>query len=231
MRALFRSLLLALAIGPAAAVAAETPFELPALPYAADALEPAIDARTMTIHHRNHHGAQVDNLNRLVAADPALAGLSLEAILAEVSKHPPAVRNNAGGHYNHSLFWTVMAPKGTGGVPSPALAARIEADFGSLDAMKQQFATAAAQRFGSGWAWLVVRDGKLVVGSTPNQDNPLMEVAEVRGTPILGLDVWEHAYYLQYQYRRGDYIAGWWEVVDWNAVSRRFDAAMAVARD
>lgn len=231
MRAFLPSLLLVLAVGPVTAVAAEAAFELPALPYAADALEPAIDARTMTIHHRNHHGAQVDNLNRLVAADPALAGLSLEAILAQVSKRSPAVRNNAGGHYNHSLFWTVMAPKGAGGAPSQTLAARIEADFGSLDALKQQFANAAAQRFGSGWAWLVVRDGKLVVGSTPNQDNPLMDVAELRGTPILGLDVWEHAYYLKYQYRRGDYIGAWWDVVNWNEVSRRFEAATATARD
>ena len=202
-------------------------FTLPELPYPADALEPAIDARTMQIHHQNHHGAQVTNLNAQVAQIPALAGLSVEEILAQVSKHPPAVRGNAGGHYNHSLFWTVMAKPGTGGEPSAELADRITADFGSLEAMKQQFSQAAAQRFGSGWAWLIVQNGKLLITSTPNQDNPLMDVAEVRGTPILGLDVWEHAYYLKYQYKRGDYIGAWWDVVNWTEVSRRYAEATA----
>jgi Fe-Mn family superoxide dismutase len=210
-----------------AAPTALAQFTLPELPYPADALEPAIDARTMQIHHQNHHGTQLTNLNAQIAQIPALADLSVEEILAQVSKHPPAVRGNAGGHYNHSLFWTVMAKPGTGGEPSAELAKRIEADFGSLDAMKQQFSQAAAQRFGSGWAWLIVKDGKLAITSTPNQDNPLMDVAEVRGTPILGLDVWEHAYYLKYQYKRGDYIGAWWDVVNWTEVSRRYAAATA----
>lgn len=214
------SLALLLAAPPALAQ-----FTLPELPYPADALEPAIDARTMQIHHQNHHGAQVTNLNAQVAQIPTLAGLSVEEILAQVSKHPPAVRNNAGGHYNHTLFWTVMAKPGTGGQPSAALAERITADFGSMEAMQQQFSQAAAQRFGSGWAWLILRDGKLAITSTPNQDNPLMDVVDVRGTPILGLDVWEHAYYLKYQYQRGDYIGAWWDVVNWNEVSRRYAEA------
>ena len=210
---------------PAASVA-EAPYALPALPYAVDALQPAIDAETMTLHHQRHHGAAVKALNDLAATVPALREGAIEPLLATVSTLPPGVRNNLGSHYNHSLFWTVMAPAAQGGAPSDALAAAINRDFGSLDAMKQQFSQAAATRFGSGWAWLVRKaDGTLAVTSTPNQDNPLMDVAELRGTPVLGLDVWEHAYYLKYRNVRGDYIAAWWDVVDWNEVSRRFDAA------
>ena len=210
---------------PAAEVAVG-PYALPALPYAADALLPAIDAETMTIHHQRHHGAAVKALNDLVATVPALGDGAIEPLLAKVSTLPAGVRNNLGSHYNHSLFWTVMAPTGQGGAPSAALAAAIERDFGSMDAMKQQFSQAAATRFGSGWAWLIVKpDGRLAITSTPNQDNPLMDVAEVRGTPVLGLDVWEHAYYLKYRNLRGDYIAAWWDVVNWNEVGRRFDAA------
>lgn len=208
-------------------LAAEAPFRLPDLPYPPDALEPAIDRRTMEIHHQNHHGSQVANLNAQAEQIPELAQMTVEQILAQVSKYPAAVRNNAGGHYNHSLFWTVMAPPGRGGAPKGELLAAIEREFGSLDEFRKQFSAAAAQRFGSGWAWLIVRDGRLQITSTPNQDNPLMDVVEVRGTPILGLDVWEHAYYLKYQYRRGDYIAAWWDVVDWAEVERRYAAALA----
>jgi Fe-Mn family superoxide dismutase len=155
---------------------------------------------------------------------------AIEPLLARVSTLPPGVRNNLGGHYNHSLFWTVMAPAGQGGAPSAELAAAMTAAFGSMDAMKQQFSQAAATRFGSGWAWLIVKaDGTLAITSTPNQDNPLMDVADVRGTPVLGLDVWEHAYYLKYRNLRGDYIAAWWDVVNWNEVNRRYAAARAAA--
>jgi Fe-Mn family superoxide dismutase len=210
----------------AGADVAQAPYSLPSLPYAADALLPAIDAETMTIHHQRHHGAAVKALNDLAATVPALNDGAIEPLLATVSTLPAGVRNNLGSHYNHSLFWTVMAPTGQGGSPSEALAAAIDRDFGSMDAMKQQFAQAAATRFGSGWAWLIVKaDGTLAITSTPNQDNPLMDVADVRGTPVLGLDVWEHAYYLKYRNVRGDYIAAWWDVVSWNEVSRRFDAA------
>ena len=200
--------------------------ELPALPYGYAALEPAIDAKTMEIHHTRHHAAQVTGLNAEIAKNPALAAMPLETMLGQVSTLPPAVRNNAGGHYNHSLFWTVMAPVDRVGEPSPALLKAIERDFGSLDALKTTFASAAATRFGSGWAWLIVdANGKLVVTSTANQDNPLMDVVEEHGTPVLGLDVWEHAYYLNYQNRRGDYIGAWWQVVNWNEVSRRYAEA------
>lgn len=215
-------------LAPALASAAEGPYRLPPLPYAEDALEVAIDAETMRLHHQRHHGGAVATLNQLAAELPELRGGEIEPLLARISTLPPAVRNNLGSHYNHSLFWAVMAPAGQGGEPSPALRQAIEAAFGSQQAMQQQFSQAAASRFGSGWAWLVLReDGSLAITSTPNQDNPLMDVAEVRGTPILGLDVWEHAYYLRYQNRRGDYIGAWWQVVDWNAVSRRFEAAQA----
>jgi Fe-Mn family superoxide dismutase len=217
---------------PAAAPAAvaQGPYVLPPLPYAANALEPAIDAETMAIHHQRHHGAQVNALNQLAATVPELKGGAIEPLLARVSTLPPGVRNNLGGHYNHSLFWQVMAPAGQGGEPSPALSDAITTAFGSMEAMKQQFSQAAATRFGSGWAWLIVKpDGTLAITSTPNQDNPLMDVAEVRGTPVLGLDVWEHAYYLKYRNLRGDYIAAWWDVVNWNEVSRRHAEALAAA--
>jgi superoxide dismutase, Fe-Mn family len=211
---------LALALAPLVALAQYT---LPSLPYPADALEPAIDAETMTLHWSKHHGAQVNQLNLLSATVPELKDGAIEPLLKKISKLPPAVRNNLGGHYNHSLFWTVMAPAGQGGEPSRALKRAIEASFGSIDAMKKAFGEAAATRFGSGWAWLIVAaDGSLKITSTPNQDNPLMDVADVQGTPILGLDVWEHAYYLRYRNVRGDYIAAWWTVVNWREVDRRF---------
>jgi len=196
-------------------------FTLPALPYAFNALEPHIDARTMEIHHGKHHNAYVTNLNNAVAGKPE-ENLSIEEICASISKYPAAVRNNGGGHYNHSLFWTVMSPNG-GGSPTGALAEAINSAFGSFDEMKTKFNTAAATRFGSGWAWLIKdASGKLAITSTPNQDNPLMDVAEVKGTPILGLDVWEHAYYLNYQNRRPDYATAFWNVVNWNEVASRF---------
>ena len=192
-------------------------FELPKLPYEYTALEPHIDARTMEIHHSKHHNAYVTNLNKAIEGTP-LASQSIEEILKNVSKASAAVRNNGGGHFNHSLFWKVMKPGG-GGFPTGDLAAAINRDFGSFDTFKEQFNNAGATRFGSGWAWLLVHDGKLVVTSSPNQDNPLMDVAEVKGTPILGLDVWEHAYYLHYQNRRPDYIGAFWNVINWDEVA------------
>ncbi len=196
-------------------------FTLPSLPYAFDALEPHIDARTMEIHHGKHHQAYVTNLNKALEGSDA-AGKSLEDLLGQISKLPAAVRNNGGGHYNHSMFWTIMKPGG-GGNPSGALADAINAAFGTFDDFKAKFAAAGAGRFGSGWAWLVRNgSGKLEIGSTPNQDNPLMDVSEVKGHPVLGLDVWEHAYYLNYQNRRPDYITAWWNVVNWDEASRRF---------
>jgi Fe-Mn family superoxide dismutase len=194
-------------------------FKLPDLPYAYDALEPYIDARTMEIHHSKHHAAYTNNLNNLLAGTDADT-LTIEQILAEVSKHPMGVRNNGGGFYNHNLFWNNLSPNG-GGKPTGDLMKAIETDFGSFEAFKEKFSTAAATRFGSGWAWLVVADGKLVVTSSPNQDNPLMDIADVKGTPILALDVWEHAYYLHYQNRRPEYIDAFWHLVDWSEVSRR----------
>ena len=198
-------------------------FELPKLAYGYDALEPHIDAKTMEIHHTKHHNAYVTNLNAAIAGTDA-EKMSIEDICKNISKYPAAVRNNGGGHFNHSLFWTVMGPN-AGGEPTGDLAAAINSAFGSLDEFKKQFAQAAATRFGSGWAWLIVKDGKLAVSSTPNQDNPLMDVAEVKGTPILGIDVWEHAYYLHYQNRRPDYVTAFWSVVNWNEVAKRFGAA------
>ncbi|MCU0974706.1 MAG: superoxide dismutase [Steroidobacteraceae bacterium] len=207
---------------------AEAPFSLPPLPYAANALEPWIDAETMNIHHGRHHKAYVDNLNAQVANFPELAGMSLEAMQAAMSKFNVAVRNNGGGHYNHDLFWQVMAPAGKGGEPSAALTAAIERRFGSLEAMKTEMNRAAAGQFGSGWAWLIVgADGELAITATANQDNPLMDVVPVRGAPVLGVDVWEHAYYLKYQNRRGAYLDAWWNVVNWAEVSRRYETATA----
>ena len=202
-------------------------FVLPPLPYGPDALEPAIDATTMTIHHDKHHGAYVANLNGQIKANPSLATLSLDALQGQISRFPAAVRNNGGGHWNHSQFWAAMAPPGQGGEPSPQLLKAINASFGSLQAMHPKFSQAAATRFGSGWAWLIrTADGALAITSTANQDNPLMDLPEIdRGTPLLGLDVWEHAYYLKYQNRRPDYIAAWWDLVNWNEVNRRFSAA------
>lgn len=199
-------------------------FELPALPYASDALEPHIDKATMEIHHGKHHNAYVTNLNNAIAGSDA-ESKSLEELQATISQYPMAVRNNGGGHYNHSLFWTIMAPN-AGGQPTGELADAINQAFGSFEEFKKKFSEAGATRFGSGWAWLsVAADGKLQVSSTPNQDNPLMDVAEVKGTPILGMDVWEHAYYLHYQNRRPDYIAAFFNVIDWNAVAKRYAAA------
>ena len=195
-------------------------FELPKLDYAYNALEPHIDAATMEIHHTKHHAAYTNNLNAALEGS-ADAGKSIESLLADISKRSVAVRNNGGGFYNHNLFWKFLSPNG-GGKPSGDLLAAIEKNFGSFDAFKEEFAKAAATRFGSGWAWLVKQaDGKLVVSSTPNQDNPLMDVADVKGTPILGLDVWEHAYYLKYQNRRPDYIGAFWNVVNLNEVASR----------
>jgi Fe-Mn family superoxide dismutase len=198
-------------------------FELPKLSYAYNALEPHIDAQTMEIHHSKHHQAYVTNLNNAIAGSDT-EKLSIEEICKSISKYPMPVRNNGGGHYNHSLFWTVMGPN-AGGEPTGDLAAAINSAFGSFAEFKTQFANAGATRFGSGWAWLIVKDGKLAVTSTPNQDNPLMDVAEVKGTPVLGMDVWEHAYYLKYQNKRPDYIAAFWNVVNWNEVARRFKEA------
>lgn len=200
-------------------------FTLPDLPYPTDALASAIDTETMQIHHGRHHKAYVDNLNAAVAATPALAGVSMDKLLAQAGTLAPVVRNNAGGHYNHTLFWKLMAPTGQGGAPSAALQAAITRDFGTMDAFKAAFNQAATGRFGSGWAWLVVTDGKLKITSTPNQDNPLMDVADVKGVPVLAVDVWEHAYYLKYQNKRADYLTAWWTVVNWNEVNRLFEAA------
>lgn len=198
-------------------------FELPKLAYAYNALEPHVDAKTMEIHHSKHHQAYVTNLNNAIAGTDA-EKLSIEEICKNISKYPMPVRNNGGGHFNHSLFWTIMGPN-AGGEPTGDLATAINSAFGSFAEFKTQFAAAATTRFGSGWAWLIMKDGKLVISSTPNQDNPLMDVAEVKGTPILGIDVWEHAYYLNYQNRRPDYITAFWNVINWAEVAKRFSAA------
>ena len=197
-------------------------FELPKLPYAYDALEPYIDKMTMEIHYTKHHNGYVNNLNNAIAGSD-LEKKSLEEILKDVSKSPTAVRNNGGGHFNHSLFWTIMK-KGGGGQPTGKLADAINSAFGSFDEFKSKFTTAAATRFGSGWAWLIVQNNKLVVTSTPNQDNPLMDVADQKGSPVLGLDVWEHAYYLKYQNRRPEYIENWWNVINWDEVAGKFSS-------
>lgn len=202
-------------------------FVLPPLPYAHDALEPAIDKATMEFHHGKHHQAYVDNLNKAVDADSTLQGKSLEELFATISKAPKAVRNNGGGHWNHSLFWELLAPVGETGEPSAELAAAIDRDLGGMEAFKTAFNAAGAGQFGSGWAWLIVQDGRLKVTSTPNQDNPLMDVAEDRGAVVLAADVWEHAYYLAYQNRRADYLKAFWTVVNWNRANALFAAATA----
>ncbi len=194
-------------------------FELPKLDYSYDALAPHIDARTMEVHYTKHHGAYTSKLNDAVAGT-ALEGKTIEEILGSISSASAAVRNNGGGFYNHNLFWKVLSPNG-GGEPTGALASEIEKAFGSFEAFKTEFENAAATRFGSGWAWLVQTADGLVVTSTPNQDNPLMDIAEVKGTPVLGLDVWEHAYYLNYENRRPDYISAFWNVVNWDEVASR----------
>ena len=198
------------------------PFTLPELPYSLNALEPYIDAKTMEIHHGKHHNAYVTNLNAATTGTDA-DELSIEEICKHISTYPPAVRNNGGGHFNHSLFWAVMAPD-AGGAPDGEVAAAIDKAFGSFEVMKEEFAKAATTRFGSGWAWLIAKEGVVSICSTPNQDNPLMDIAEVKGTPILGLDVWEHAYYLHYQNRRPDYINAFWNVVNWNEVAKRLSS-------
>ncbi len=200
-------------------------FELPKLPYAFNALEPHIDAKTMEIHHDKHHQAYVTNLNKAIEGTDA-EKLSIEEICKHISKYPAAVRNNGGGHYNHSLFWEIMAPH-AGGMPTGDLAKAIETDLGGFEKFKADFSNAGATRFGSGWAWLCVKEGKLAVCSTPNQDNPLMDIADAgcKGTPILGMDVWEHAYYLNYQNRRPDYMAAFFNVINWNKVAELYAAA------
>jgi len=200
-------------------------FTLAPLPYANDALEPHFDAMTMEIHHDRHHNAYVTNLNAAIAGTD-LEDKTIEEILANISKASPAVRNNGGGHYNHDLFWNILAPQGVGGNLSGPLKEAIIAAFGSVDEFKTAFKTAATTRFGSGWAWLIAKeDGTVAVCSTPNQDNPLMDIAEVKGTPLLGLDVWEHAYYLKFQNKRPDYVDTFWTLVNWNAVEARYAAA------
>ena len=200
-------------------------FELPKLTYAYNALEPNIDACTMEIHHSKHHQAYITNLNNAIAGTDA-EKLSIEDICKNISKYPAAVRNNGGGHFNHTLFWEIMGP-GKGGQPSGKLMDSIGTDLGGWEAFKESFNKAATTRFGSGWAWLCVENGKLKVCSTPNQDNPLMDVVtDCKGTPILGLDVWEHAYYLYYQNRRPDYCSAFWNVIDWDVVSKKYEAAL-----
>ena len=198
-------------------------FTLSPLPYAHDSLEPHIDTLTMQIHHGKHHQAYVDNLNKAVAGTPN-ENKSLEELVAAAGTISPAVRNNGGGHWNHTFFWESLAPN-TGGAPSGKLADAINQTFGSFDEFKTKFAAAGVGRFGSGWAWLLIHEGKLTISSTPNQDNPLMDVAEIKGTPILGVDVWEHAYYLKYQNKRPDYLTAIWNVINWNKVAERFEAA------
>ena len=200
-------------------------FQLPPLPYPNDALEPNIDAKTMEIHHDKHHAAYVNNLNAAIESNADLGNMSAEDLIKNLSKVPEdkrtAVRNNGGGHVNHTMFWEIMGPNG-GGQPSGALSAAIDRDLGGFDAMKEAVNKAGAGRFGSGWAWVVVKDGRLAVMSTPNQDNPMMDGS---GTPILGVDVWEHAYYLKYQNRRPDYLSAWWNTVNWDAVAKRYTDA------
>lgn len=201
-------------------------FTLPALSYATDALEPHIDKLTMEIHHGKHHQAYVTNLNKALEGKPE-ANNSIEDIIKNISKFPPAVRNNGGGHYNHTMFWTLLSPNG-GGEPTGALSDAIKSTFGSFADLKTKLSEAGATRFGSGWAWLIVTpDKKLAVTSTPNQDNPLMDIAEVKGIPVLGIDVWEHAYYLKYQNRRPDYLAAIWNVINWNHVAELYAKAIA----
>lgn len=199
-------------------------FTLAPLPYAHDALEPHIDTLTMQIHHGKHHQAYVDNLNKAIAGTPH-ENKSIEELVKEAGTLSPAVRNNGGGHWNHTFFWESLAPQ-AGGQPQGKLAEAINAAFGSFDAFKEKFANAGMTRFGSGWAWLIVKEGKLEICSTPNQDNPLMELAEVKGTPVLGVDVWEHAYYLKYQNRRADYLGAFWNVINWNKITERFEKAL-----
>jgi Fe-Mn family superoxide dismutase len=196
------------------------PFTVPALPYAYEALEPHIDKETMHFHHDKHHQAYVDNLNKAIAGTDH-ENKTIEELVKHAGSISPAVRNNGGGHWNHSFFWESLGPD-SGAAPEGKLADSIKETFGSFDDFKEKFNTAGTTRFGSGWAWLIVQDGKLAISSTPNQDNPLMDIAEVKGTPILGCDVWEHAYYLKYQNKRPDYLKAFWNVVNWKKVGERF---------
>ncbi|HPD64477.1 MAG TPA: superoxide dismutase [Bacteroidia bacterium] len=199
-------------------------FELPKLPFAHDALEPFIDSLTMQIHHEKHHGAYVSNLNNALQGSDSL-NLPIEEIIRNISKYPVAVRNNGGGHFNHSLFWNILSPRSEG-QPDGILLEMINSEFGSFEKFREVFTNAAMTRFGSGWAWLSLdKNGKLCVCSTPNQDNPLMDIADCQGTPILGLDVWEHAYYLKYQNRRADYVNAFWNIINWNQVKENFNLA------
>ncbi len=200
-------------------------FTLAPLPYAYEALEPHIDTETMKIHHDKHHQAYVDNLNKAIAGTPNET-TSLEDLVKKAGTISPAVRNNGGGHWNHDFFWNSLAAN-TGGAPTGKLAEAINSSFGSFDAFKEKFEDAGKTRFGSGWAWLLVKDGKLEISSTPNQDNPLMDVADVKGSPLLGVDVWEHAYYLKYQNKRPDYLKAIWNVINWNVVAERYHNAVA----
>jgi len=224
---LFVALLVSASLSLGLSVAAQ-PFEHAPLPYDYDALQPVIDAQTMRIHHGRHHKAYLDNLNKAVSETPALQGRTLEDILATISQSSTTVRNNGGGHWNHEFFWNSMTRPGNGGEPSAPLRAAIERDFGSLEAFKAAFKAAGLARFGSGWAWLIRNaEGRLQVTTTANQDNPLMDVVNERGQPLVGNDVWEHAYYLQYQNRRADYLDAWWQIVDWQVISKRYALAAA----
>lgn len=220
------SILLCAGVALAVPAHADNGFTLPQLGYAYDALEPAIDKQTMIIHHTKHHQAYVDNLNAEVAKDDKLQGKSLEQVVAHISTYNMAVRNNAGGHWNHSFFWSIMAPPQNTGAPSSALKTAIIDSFGSIDAFKMAFEKAGTTRFGSGWVWLIVNhDNKLQIITTPNQDNPLMDDAETKGIPLLANDLWEHAYYLKYQNKRAEYLKNWRSVVNWAAVSENFAKA------
>lgn len=199
-------------------------FKLEPLPYDSASLEPHIDQKTMEIHHGRHHNAYVTNLNAAIEANETAQGKSLLELMENISEYGPAIRNNGGGHFNHQLFWNTLS--GTPSQPSEALQKAIDEQFGGLDALKEKMNQAGATRFGSGWAWLIVKDGKLEVTSTPNQDNPLMDIAEVKGTPIFGIDVWEHAYYLKYENKRPDYLSAIWNVVNWEAVSKNYEEAL-----
>ena len=224
LRCLGISTFIVSSLGVASAAFAE--FKQAAFQYAYGALEHSIDKQTMEIHYGKHHKSYVDNLNKEIKKYPELDKMSIEQVQAQISKYNTAVRNNAGGHYNHSFFWESLSPKAKAGKPSEALLKQINADFGSLDAFEQKFNEAATSRFGSGWAWLIMTpDHKLAMTSTPNQDNPLMDIAETKGQPLLGLDVWEHAYYLKYQNKRADYAKAFWNVVNWNKVNELYAAA------
>ncbi|WP_273691952.1 superoxide dismutase [Ketogulonicigenium vulgare] len=224
---LTRTLIAVAAIAGTPALAQDDHFTLPELPYASDALEPVISAQTMALHHGKHHQAYVTNLNNAIAAGDAPADATLETLVAEAGTFTPAIRNNAGGHWNHTFFWESMAPADSRGEMSAELSEAINAVYGSDEAFRTAFEAAGAGQFGSGWVWLIVNaDDQLEITSTPNQDNPLMDVAEVQGTPLLGNDVWEHAYYLSYENRRPEYLTAWWDVVDWGKVSDRYAEAL-----